>query len=118
VSLQVFTARISSRDPDRLDITRKSGTIGLFLAPSWAVLRPALVDMNVGQPDAWERYVQAFTREMRVSYRRERADWDALLARGRVVLVCYCTDATKCHRALLRETILPTLGAVDRGELA
>lgn len=38
----VYTARITSRDPDRLDVTRKSGTSGLFLAPSWATLMPAL----------------------------------------------------------------------------
>ena len=117
MSLHVLSARISSRDPDRFDITRKSGTDGLFLAPSWATLRPALVGMKTAQPDAWAHYVLAFTREMRVSYRRERAAWEALLSRKRVVLTCYCTDATRCHRALLRETILPALGAVDCGEI-
>lgn len=42
MSLIVHTARVSSRDPDRLDVTRKSGTSGLFLAPSWATLLPAI----------------------------------------------------------------------------
>lgn len=42
MSLQVFTSRISCCDPDRLDVTRKSGETGLFLAPSWRILKPAL----------------------------------------------------------------------------
>lgn len=40
--LKVFTAHISSKDEDRLDITRKSGKEGIFLAPSWSILSPYL----------------------------------------------------------------------------
>lgn len=65
---------------------------------------------------AWERYVPAYTEEMRESYRRTRFAWSALLARDRAVLVCYCTDAAHCHRALLAG-ILGKLGADVRGEL-
>ena len=42
MTLRVQSARINYGGPDRLDVTRKSGTDGLFLAPSWAILRPAL----------------------------------------------------------------------------
>ena len=43
MTLQVFTARITSRDPDRFDITRKSGSIdGRVFAPSWELLNPML----------------------------------------------------------------------------
>lgn len=49
--------------------------------------------------------------------RSKRPAWENLLARERVVLVCYCLDAERCHRWLLRTRILPALGAVDGGEL-
>lgn len=43
MTLQVYSARVSYRGDDRLDVTRKSAREGLFLAPSWNVLRPALI---------------------------------------------------------------------------
>ena len=116
--LTVHSARISYAGPDRLDITRKSGKEGLFLAPSWAILRPALDAMRAGRKaEAWSVYVPAFFDEMRRSYVANRAAWSALRARERVVLCCYCTDPEHCHRALLRARILPALGAVDGGEI-
>ena len=46
MTLQVYTARIGrwmKGEPDAIDITRKSARPEwLFLAPSWAILRPAL----------------------------------------------------------------------------
>jgi hypothetical protein len=48
MTLIVHTARISSRDPDRFDVTRKSGgEAGAPFAPSWAILRPALDARNM-----------------------------------------------------------------------
>lgn len=142
--LIVYTARISTRDPDRFDITRKSGgDLGLPFAPSWTILGPALearrkserlgqgpwnedadgADAEQAHDDAreildaaWALYVPAYLAEMRISYRRLRPAWSALLARPRVVLVCYCTDAARCHRTLLAG-ILGKLGADVRGEL-
>jgi hypothetical protein len=132
VSVETWTARISTRDSDCFDITRKSGgPDGEAFAPSWAILRPALDARREGdrlrkaldvsgstfiERQAWDRYVPAYTAEMRASYRDNRAAWDALLARSRVVLVCYCTDAARCHRTLLAG-ILGKLGAHVRGEL-
>ena len=63
----------------------------------------------------WALYREAYTMEMRESYRRNRAAWDALLAREQTTLVCYCVDPAKCHRALLA-AILVKLGARDMGE--
>lgn len=41
--LRVHTARISYGGPDRLDITRKSGTgLGLVFAPSWDLLKSVI----------------------------------------------------------------------------
>lgn len=142
MSLIVQTARISYRGEGRLDITRKSGTVGLFLAPSWEILRPALEaraeavellrragaaqydpreapgDAARIEAEAWDKYRPAFLAEMRRSYVEKRGRWDWLLAQERVVLVCYCVDATHCHRAILRADILPKLGATDGGEVA
>jgi hypothetical protein len=128
-TLQVHSARVAYRGPDRLDVTRKTGgPEGLPFAPSWAILRPALdarARAKALPPEAaaeveraaWEAYVPAYLREMRASYRRHRATWDALLARPRVVLVCYCVFRAHCHTSLLRADILPACGAVDAGEL-
>jgi uncharacterized protein YeaO (DUF488 family) len=110
--LRIQTARISYGGPDRLDVTRKAGSP---FAPSWELLRWA---RNDGCTDAtWETYSERYTAEMRRSYRKHRAAWDELLARGHVVLVCYCVDHRRCHRSLLA-SILVKLGAVYDGELS
>lgn len=144
MTLQVFGARLGTRDPDAFDITRKSATgDGLAFAPSWAILRPALdarraaselMAIAAGDPtdpaagwaqdeaamawaDAWGAYVPAYVEEMRESYRRDRGPWERLLARERVVCVCFCTTPMQCHRYLLGAVILPKLGAVWCGEV-
>ncbi len=145
MSVQVYTSRISSRDPDRFDITRKRGGVcGTIFAPSWDILGPAITarreaqaliraadrfggDGSVAEGAANEAdeiearalatYSPAYVAEMRQSYRANRAAWDALLASSRVVLVCYCTDATRCHRMLLAERCLRPMGAEVHGEL-
>lgn len=159
-----------------MDITRKSGREGLFLAPSWAILRPALDaraeagvllkeceaeakrlggyedgngfptfdpfpyqrDAEAITERAWRVYKPQYIAEMRISIgmmpghrqwtdetqaawdrgvRPSPRDWRWLLGLTRVILCCYCTDAAHCHRTVLRTDILPTLGAVDEGEM-
>ena len=213
MSLIVYTARISSKDPCRFDVTRQSGgPEGSVFAPSWSILNAArspqaehpriMVDELVSWPTettsqaalhfghgkqschlttdgpldklhvfasgiglrfswfqappkashphydltpnkrnqalcagavevsahkqaldrrilreaAWEKYVPAYTQEMRNSYSRNRDAWNLLLARDRAVLCCYCVNPARCHRTLLAE-ILGKLGAEVRGEL-
>lgn len=134
MTVQVYTARVSYRGPDRLDVTRKSAPPeGLVFAPSWAILRPALDALAVARsmraaaehagtqrPDdavlAESCVEMERAAEMRESYRRKRAAWNALLARDEVTLCCYCTDPEACHRTLLARKILPCLGAVYVGE--
>lgn len=107
-----FTARISSRDPDRLDVTRASGgEAGHPFAPSAALLA-AGKSGRIG----FEAYDLAYTAEMRESYRANRPAWSALLARDRAVLTCYCVDPEACHRSLLAG-ILYKLGASRGGEV-
>lgn len=155
MSLTVHTARINYRGYDRLDVTRKSGKEGIFLAPSWSIIGPVIrarqtlsnrrleerelfeiverdgVEASTAMQalafqiseiereveEAWDRYVPKFLEEMRASYRARRAEWDALLARERVTLCCFCNDPQRCHRTLLARDILPKLGATYAGEL-
>lgn len=147
MTLRVYAARIGTRDPDALDVTRKSARgDGLAFAPSHAILRPALdlrrvaaalvagaaearangADdrVDVGDDIArrieasmWALYREAYLLEMRESYRRDRGPWERLLKRERVCLVCFCVDGAHCHRALLGGVILPRLGAEWCGEV-
>ena len=137
MTLQVFTARIGLVDRDAFDITRKSGgPRGEVFAPSWGILAPALAEFKTAadeigfagcamdtfngesrQRRAWWAYVPAYLAEMRFSYRHRRRAWDELLARPRVVLLCYCPDPNRCHRTVLGAGILPRLGAEYEGEI-
>jgi len=116
--LEVWTARISTKDPDRFNVTRKSGHTAF--APSWKLLNGILEIRNHEDREEneaeWKAYAAAYLKEMGRSHRLNKAAWDELLARPRVVLTCYCTNPQRCHRRILAR-ILVTLGATDRGEL-
>jgi len=123
MTLVVHTARISCRDPDRFDITRKGAWLAMragqaaddtgdAFAPSWPLLRSAKAGTL-----AWGEYEARYLAEMRESYRKRRHVWDALLARPRVVVFCYEVDPLECHRSLFAD-ILGKLGADVRGELS
>lgn len=138
MSLIVHTSRISSRDPDRFDITRKSGgPLGTPFAPSWEILTPALAAMKRAdriarggyegpkqaeqiRATAWTRYAVEYRREMLRSHCEHAPAWRDLLARERVVLCCYCVEQPliplRCHRTLLAG-YLGKMGAEVRGEL-
>lgn len=118
MALQVWTARISSRDSDRFDITRKSGEKAF--APSWGTLRPVLEARKENRPLTdleWQEYARKYLAEMTRSYRVNKAIWEGLLTQERVVFVCYCTDPRRCHRTILAK-IFARLGAEDCGELS
>ena len=118
MTLLVRTARLSYSGPDALNVTRKSAdATGIVFAPSWRILKPALVARRDGRLDeAWPGYVADYTTEMRRSFREQRAAWDALLARESVTLTCYCAQADRCHRTLLAG-FLAKLGATYTGEV-
>lgn len=128
--VKIHTARMGYLyDSDWLDITLQGNLrrrdpgghrgIGLFFAPSPEILYPYLSKRKHGKEtdQLWLAYVADYTREMRVSYRKTRAAWDMLLGWSRVVLLCMCTDATRCHRTVLGQQILPKLGATYLGEI-
>jgi uncharacterized protein (DUF488 family) len=123
-----------ARGEDVLDITRKGADpVGVIFAPSDALLIPILAarkrqrrlfatcfdtpraqlveEARAIEEEAWAWYVPRYLDEMRASYRRQRRAWDALLARERVCLVCFCPKAERCHRTVLATQILPRLGA-------
>lgn len=150
MSLLVYTARYSFRDPDRLDITRGGNDrqrrerklerkadpskMGLLLAPSEALLWPfkrrrdelekaherGALDADEFAREGAElffEYTTAYRLEMRASYRERRPEWDALLRRRRVVLVCFCSNWKQCHRSLAAR-FLRACGALNCGELS
>ncbi len=128
--VRVQTARMGYRGESWLDITRGGNEkrqeegghlgIGLAFAPSAQLLKPYLERRRRrGRVTAeeWAAYTQAYTIEMRASYRRARPAWDRLLGMKRVVLLCFCPQVCRCHRLLLARDILPKLGAVYAGEV-
>ncbi len=133
MTLQVQTARMGYRGPDWLDVTLQANGrradggevgghrgIGLFFAPSPDILYPYLSKRRHGRETDrdWLVDVAQYTVEMRSSYKRFRRAWDELLGWERVVLLCMCKDAARCHRTVLGQQILPKLGANYLGELA
>lgn len=117
--MNVWTSRIDmiGRDPDALDVTRAGAKAnpsgpGVPFAPSWdLLLRGKRGELT---PAA---YGEAYTAEMRASWRRHGDAWRALLARERVVLCCYCADPAWCHRTVLARDVLSRCGATYCGEL-
>jgi glycine cleavage system aminomethyltransferase T len=116
--LRVYTARIGYQGEDALDISRKSATVGQFMAPTWFLLEPFLKKRGAGglTTEDWVEYTAGYLGEMRTSYRTHRDQWDALLARGTATLLCYCVLPNQCHRTLCAKLILIKLGAIYLGE--
>lgn len=120
MTLHVHTARMGYRGPDWLDVTLGGNRrrpepgghrgVGLAFAPS----RELLESGRAGRVSS-SRYAELYTAEMRASYREHRSAWDTVLSWERVVLLCFCTDAARCHRSVLAG-IFGRLGAVVEGE--
>jgi uncharacterized protein YeaO (DUF488 family) len=139
MTLQVHTSRINYGGPDRLDVTMKTSreavkkgkrSPGAPFAPTqrlvyWGKNMLRIAEKKRLNGDraadafedwAWQTYGQRYHMQMKLSYAKLREAWDELLARDRVVLVCFCVDPARCHRRLLAE-YLEKCGALDRGEL-
>ena len=113
--VRAFTAQIGRyHGPDALDITIKSASPEArpFAPDDWQMV------MGVKQGRiAQEAYRAYYTELMRMSCGAHRAEWDALLAREEVTLLCYCPPTfLSCHRLILGRDILPRLGATWCGE--
>lgn len=115
MTLVVHTARIGTRDPDAFDVTRKSGDRTFAPSDELFLRMFRLKHRGLAGYNAWRDYCASYAAEMERSRATHPARWEALLARERVVLTCYC-DHGNCHRVLLAR-ILATLGARYDGEL-
>lgn len=116
MALEVWTSRISTKDPDRYDVSRKSGDP--TFAPSWILLKTYLDIKRSGRDqteDEWKDYCLKYLREMARSSKEN--DWTPLLSKTRVVLTCYCTNPLRCHRKVLARILEQKFGAEYRGEL-
>jgi uncharacterized protein YeaO (DUF488 family) len=105
VSLTVHTARRWYAGPDRLDISRAGNDpLGRYFAPSQEL--HDWVQQAGKSEETWEKYVEAYVREMRQLYRLNRRPWEELAARETVTLVCYCESFARCHRSLLADILV------------
>ncbi len=86
-----------------IDVSRKTGDT--VFAPSWSILQPAIELRRNGHEtdETWQRYVDAYTSEMRTSWQRNRAHWVELISSRSIVLKCYCMrqHLPRCHRVVL-----------------
>ncbi len=124
MSLQVFTAQIryvKAKMPDAVDVSRLGAWLariagtpsdGEIFAPSWELLKDCKAGL-VTQTQYEERYIA----EQRVSLKINLHVWRWFFRQERIVVCCYEKYGDFCHRHILREYILPRLGAVDAGEI-
>ena len=129
----VAHAHYSTRDPDRLDITRAGcdrliaagkEAPGAILAPSARLVYPALRRLKEARSLAERKAIFATYRAAYLTEIDERALGDSvsfgvLFARRRVVLVCFCRPdpedcVMRCHRVLAAEW-LAAHGATNIG---
>jgi uncharacterized protein YeaO (DUF488 family) len=127
--LQIYTAQIKytnlyeiKQNKDTLDVTIKSGKdikslkapdeiAGKVFAPSWGMV---MGHKNLRLTD--EQYTQMYYKLMRQNYKNNREEWEKLLAREKVVLLCYCYSGAFCHRYLLKDMLVKA-GAEYKGEI-
>lgn len=110
--LQVFTAHVSYRGPDRLNITALAqDPVGKYFAPTWDLVT------RFKKHEIFEEEFESLYRGQMHLSQLERPDrWQELLSRERVILVCFCRPDRFCHRFILAN-ILEKQGAQALGEL-
>ena len=105
----VYTSRIDYPGDDAMDVSAMTGN--QVFAPLWPMVR----DFKRRRM-TWDEYKEDYVSLMWESYKVNRHEWDAILQRERVVLLCFCYDVTQCHRLLLAR-IFEKLGARYLGEI-
>jgi uncharacterized protein YeaO (DUF488 family) len=105
--LRLGTVRRPPRGVAKADFARRDW-YDVWL-PELAASAP-LVSWALSEPwtDArWRRFVRAYRREMREPPARHLLELLAALSRGTNLSVgCYCENATRCHRSVLRELLV------------
>lgn len=98
IPLAVHTAPLDYPGPDRLDISRTP---------------PFAPRVTVG---SWNDLVNSYMRQLRIVYRTQPGQFEALLQAPRVVLCCSRPGPEATYRAILA-TVLGRLGARNYGEI-
>ena len=84
------------------------------LAPSAALVAKAL--QAPWSDKRWQRFVRAYRREMRAPAAQHLlATLAALSRQSNFSVGCYCADASRCHRAVLRELLAEAGAALAEG---
>ena len=104
--LRIGTVRFPPRGVPKADIAKRDFYDVWFpnLAPS-----PATLKLGLGSETdaAWKRFARRFTKEMDAPEPSRTLDLLAALSHGASFSVgCYCADASRCHRSLLREMLV------------
>lgn len=64
----------------------------------------------------WRRFARAYRREMQAPHARHLIDMLAALShRAHFSVGCYCENAERCHRVLLRDLLIAAGGKVASG---
>jgi hypothetical protein len=108
--LDVYTARVSYKGNDRVDVSANGGHF-IFVPP-----KQLLFDYRFGKITE-KKFQKAYFDCLRNSYVNHRHAWDNLLSSARMVLVCNCNAEDKsCHRFVIVD-FLKRLGAAYKGKL-
>ena len=84
------------------------------LAPSAALVAKAL--QAPWSDKRWQQFVRAYRREMRAPAAQHLlATLAALSRQSNFSVGCYCADASRCHRAVLRELLAEAGAALAEG---
>ena len=105
------TSTIRYSGENRLDVSVKSSNEGRIFAPTWDMVN----DVRIGKISEKE-YVDLYKQMMRDSYITFKDKWTEFLNKEHLVLCCYCTPLTFCHRYILSD-IFMKLGAEYKGEV-
>jgi uncharacterized protein YeaO (DUF488 family) len=74
-----------------------------MLAPSEALLKEGLIAKD---ERAWKQFARRYRKEMQSPDARRLLDLLAVLSRDTNFAVgCYCADAARCHRSILRQLL-------------
>lgn len=107
--VKIFTSCLRTfRGSDGLDITYKTNSV---FSPTFR-----LVDDYLKGKIDMDNYTKEYYKLMRKSYIENRSEWERHLNKNSIVLLCYCSKLSFCHRFLLKD-ILVKCGAKYYGEI-
>ena len=118
--MDIWTARISYKGTDRLDITVKNtqvGTLGWLFAPTWTLvggvkLFAAIANNDDKEVARWKRYqplssdqyTEQYYDMIRVRYKDHQPLFMSVFEEDRT-LCCFCANANFCHRYLAADIL-------------